>query len=452
MKIKKRLSKPAIGLLFFLILFSCIKRDNSINKEFKIEKIKKNDTLTITVEIQGKGQTGFDVPDKFLKNQHLSFTNIKNDTITIIKKIPKTSQNMMLEYKAFVYKEGKLNRLEQYYLINNRLDNIKLIFNTKNYLFEKNKLQIDSLNINYNKIKIDFINNKVKFHRGIDSLFNLNNHLYYKKDLIELNKLFYFEKLQMIEPKNIKIDSFIKQLKHPIASSSLTSLLYRYTKNRINTFEYNDLNTVNNSKEYLNLLAKGHFAFLRSEDNKGDIKYKKAINWLKTTDFYKKDSVFIKKKITPLNNYDFKQKIKNIKLINIFAKDETISNIINKNPSNFYLLDFWATWCAPCIRGVKEMREMDLPKNMKIISISLDKKKDKEEWISKTKELKQSYTYWLDESSVTGKSFLKFIELQTIPRYILIDKDLNLIDQAFYHPSESQFLKKLKEVKNHKYW
>jgi hypothetical protein len=72
-------------------------------------------------------------------------------------------------------------------------------------------------------------------------------------------------------------------------------------------------------------------------------------------------------------------------------------------------------------------------------------------WTLKNRHIKGKHSR-LDEENVEAKSFLKFIELQSIPRYILIDKNLILIDQAFYHPYEPQFLTKLKDIKNHKYW
>lgn len=245
---------------------------------------------------------------------------------------------------------------------------------------------------------------------------------------------------------------FLKKLNNPIGCSSLSSLLFNYTKNRMEVFDYSKLNTKYFNSKYIKLLALGHFSFLKYEDSKGDVKYKEAIRWLKTTDFYKKDSVLIKKNITPLNNIEFKKNLKNLNLIDTTFKEVSFLKILKKHSSNYYLIDFWATWCAPCIKGVKIMKEMNIPENVKVISISLDKEKDKEKWKVETKKLEQSITYWLDEKNDKIRSFLKFIELKSIPRYILIDKEMNLIDEAFYHPQGSQFLTKLRDVKNSKFW
>jgi len=148
----------------------------------------------------------------------------------------------------------------------------------------------------------------------------------------------------------------------------------------------------------------------------------------------------------------FKEKIKNLRLSSVALEESSLSKILQKNPSPYYLIDFWATWCAPCIGGIKEMKKMNFPKNVKILSFSVDAEKDTEKWQLKTKELAQKITYLIDEKAMENKEFLKFIELNSIPRYILIDKNMNLIDQSFLPPHDPQFLPKLKDVKNAKFW
>ncbi|WP_189663004.1 thioredoxin-like domain-containing protein [Polaribacter sp. IC073] len=461
MRIKLSGSKPIIGLLpiILVVLFSCnIEKRKGIPKIDK-QSIKSLDTIVLLIKINGSTETGLNSPNIYLNNDFVEFKNETTDSIQITRYVARVFKNLVFQYKAYVFNNGSLKNIEQTYLVEKNMDTLKLVYNSKESTFDPNENEITKFYLDYKNIRIKIFKDKGRnnsiLKSELDSIYNIYNMKYNKiknETLLRLNTMHYYDKLQMLYINETSIDFFIKSIDEPIGSTILNSLLFNYTKNRIKNIEYEKLNSKNYSKNYLNLLALGHFSFLRSEDNKGDIKYLQAINWLKTTDLYKKDSVFIKKKIIPLNNLKFKENLRALNFFDINTEKNSITEILKKHHANYYLLDFWATWCAPCIRGVKEMREMDLPKNIKIISISLDKKKDKEKWISKTKELKQSYTYWLDESSVTGKSFLKFIELQSIPRYILIDKKMNLIDQAFFHPSEPQFLLKLKDVKNYKFW
>ena len=177
-----------------------------------------------------------------------------------------------------------------------------------------------------------------------------------------------------------------------------------------------------------------------------------AKKWLRSTKLYSENTIAIDKEITPLNNVTFKEKLNKLSFFSVSDEKSSISKIIKQTPSPYYLIDFWATWCAPCIQGVEAMAKAGLPKNVKVISLSVDKAKDKEKWKTKTKELEQSISYWLNEELDETKAFLKFIEMQSIPRYILIDENMNLIDQAFYHPQQPQFLPKLQNIRNHKYW
>ena len=215
--------------------------------------------------------------------------------------------------------------------------------------------------------------------------------------------------------------------------------------------DFKNLNTKNYSKEYIELVSIGVFNFLRNEDNKGDKKNQLAIDWLKTTNLYIKNSVYIDKEVTPLNNITFKKHLKKINLLNTSFEKSSLLKIIKDNPSEYYLIDFWATWCAPCIKGVHIMKKMKIPKDVVIISLSTDKASDKEKWKTMTQKLGQKVSYLLQEEDIKNKEFLEFIKLQSVPRYILIDKNINLIDQAFFHPQEPLFWSKLKDlVKNHK--
>jgi hypothetical protein len=53
----------------------------------------------------------------------------------------------------------------------------------------------------------------------------------------------------------------------------------------------------------------------------------------------------------------------------------------------------------------------------------------------------------LDDRDYNVKYFLKLIELHSLPRYILMDENMNLIDQAFTHPEEPDFLSKLENIR-----
>lgn len=50
---------------------------------------------------------------------------------------------------------------------------------------------------------------------------------------------------------------------------------------------------------------------------------------------------------------------------------------ILKNDENVYVINFWATWCAPCIKELPYFQQLHLDnKKVKVILVSLDSKSD----------------------------------------------------------------------------
>ncbi len=450
-------SKPILGLLLLLILtFTLCKQkeevDNNDDAHQKRE-LKKIDSLTIALNVPGKTGAIISTVDAFLNFYPIQFFNKTDSLRRIVKSIPKYYNTMSLNYLSF-YNDGKKTEvIDQLYFIDEYTDTIEFTLDNS-YRLKDHKKNIDGIYHDYkklaNKIRKDKKNNTLKLKQELDSLYNFYNGKYLenqKDNLRKLNSIYYYGKLQMLYPNNNEIDVFLLDFKTPYASRSLRSLLYNYIKNRINIIDYNTLN--DDLKRYNNkqLLALAHFNFLSGEKNKGDKKYQPAIDWLKTTDFYKKDSLYIRKEIEPLSNEVFKQKLNRLELVSQSNKGSSLIEVLKKYPSDYYLIDFWATWCAPCIDGVKRMNKMKIPKDVKIISISLDQENDMAKWKNKTKELKQSISYWVNDKKAKHQDFLKFLDLSSIPRYIIIDKRMNLIDEAFLHPSEPQFLSKLINIK-----
>lgn len=53
-------------------------------------------------------------------------------------------------------------------------------------------------------------------------------------------------------------------------------------------------------------------------------------------------------------------------------------NVI-KNDENVYVINFWATWCAPCVKELPYFEKLHQEnKNLKVILVSLDSAKDLE--------------------------------------------------------------------------
>jgi thiol-disulfide isomerase/thioredoxin len=451
-----------ISLVLILLFFASCKEEKQIESKKSLEKIEvKKDSLSISLEMPAKTSTGLNVWLKPYDEYYLEFKNKSEKDSIITKKIPLFYDYYQINFGTFKYHENKnFEMINRHFVASQDLTDLELKFES-NLIEFKNKtsqsILTDSIYKSYKDLRTKHFKNKtIKSDDHLKELAILNAH--FKKITTNqtlnyrINEMLYLDEVQKTNPSDKRVKDFLEKSKSILIGSAQTGLLFNYFKNNAGTLNYEELNTNKYTSTYIELLAIGAYRFLKFEDNKGDTRYNKAVSWLKTTDFYKRDSTYVKKQITPLSNENFKKHLSKLTLLDLDGKQISISEIISQNKAQYYLVDFWATWCAPCIQGVKTINEMNIPKNVKVISFSVDKEKDKEKWKLKTKELKQELTYWFNEQKPENKGFTEFIEMQSIPRYVLIDKNMNLIDQAFYHPQEQQFLSKLRDIKNNKYW
>lgn len=116
----------------------------------------------------------------------------------------------------------------------------------------------------------------------------------------------------------------------------------------------------------------------------------------------------------------------------------------------YVYIDVWATWCGPCraeIPSLKKVEEKYHGKNIEFVSISVDVEKDHEKWKTfvKEKELGGTQLYadknWLSD-------FIKAFNINSIPRFILIDPKGNVVDADAARPSDPRLQEQLSGLLN----
>jgi len=95
---------------------------------------------------------------------------------------------------------------------------------------------------------------------------------------------------------------------------------------------------------------------------------------------------------------------------------------LNQDRGKVVLIDFWATWCPPCVAGLPELKKLyeELhPQGFEIIGISLDSEREGlEEFLEKRK------VPWKIVFSGKGidDDAAKLYSIRSVPKYFLIDR------------------------------
>ena len=110
--------------------------------------------------------------------------------------------------------------------------------------------------------------------------------------------------------------------------------------------------------------------------------------------------------------------------------------------SRYTLINFWASWCAPCRIEHPYLMQLSKEKNLKILGVNFkDKKINASKFLN---ELGNPYYYMAKDT--TGKQSVNF-GIYGIPESILIDNE-TIVLKKFVGPLNEQNLNDIKEIIN----
>ncbi|TAN14299.1 MAG: TlpA family protein disulfide reductase [Chitinophagaceae bacterium] len=129
------------------------------------------------------------------------------------------------------------------------------------------------------------------------------------------------------------------------------------------------------------------------------------------------------------------------------SKKVTLYNIISNNKGKVILIDFWATWCAPCkyqFPYLKKIRDSYSKNDLTVIDISFDLRTEIwRKFLDNDASLAGIQYYSVDGFK---NSLAKIIGLKSIPRFMLINKKGDIVNTDAPRPSDPQLFRMINRL------
>ena len=134
-------------------------------------------------------------------------------------------------------------------------------------------------------------------------------------------------------------------------------------------------------------------------------------------------------------------KAPDFKLENMKGKQVKLSDYLEKG---LVILDFWATWCAPCKKELPELSKLQEKYKDKItvLAVSVDKPRSKDKAKAHVKSQKMKFVTLFDSK----KDVQKLYNITNIPRTLIIAPDCTILyDHTGYQRGDEKHLEKIIE-------
>ena len=145
------------------------------------------------------------------------------------------------------------------------------------------------------------------------------------------------------------------------------------------------------------------------------------------------------------NELIFHNSPKKIEALNLKKLDGTSVNLRNIS-NNYLIINFWATWCPPCIKEIPDLLEIQekFEEKVKLIFISVDSSPEKviPNFIKKNKF--KNFDVYTDQKFLASKN----LNIKIMPTTIIVNKELFEIARITGYAKwlDKTFIKKIEDL------
>ncbi len=296
--------------------------------------------------------------------------------------------------------------------------------------------------------------NSVKLLDSLKAINSISNE-FYSTNRVHQKLKFATSKIRKAKQQNLELD--IESLGIKLNDEDLlsnkayisflrASVLYKYFKNRKRVSNATQFDFINDHETFLNNNTKHALldAYLKSiffvEKSKFQ-KYLLKFNSTNKNEALKNKWQTIADK-QEANSEKLNTTNRNVGILTNLVNDNqlTFEDILSKHKGKVVLVDFWASWCAPCRKEMPFLKDLKRKFNdteITIIEISIDK--DYAAWVraSKLENISDDENNYIISNWKASKLYKNY-NIKTIPRYLLFGKDGTIINEDAPRPSEKE--------------
>ena len=116
----------------------------------------------------------------------------------------------------------------------------------------------------------------------------------------------------------------------------------------------------------------------------------------------------------------FSEEALNDTFITLQGENIQFKDILNKHKGQTILIDVWASWCRDCIKGMPKIKKIQ-EENPDVVYLFLSLDKNINSWKKGIDKYQVKGEHYYMQSGWKG-SFGEFLDLDWIPRYMVVDK------------------------------